>query len=169
MGIPMRRDRRLFAEPATFEEAFPRLQDAEVEYRKEGKDATGQRARVRTSDDSLDGLIPCSNRGCRSGGFEVDLIFHEMIEAGESERRSVLSCPGTERPATLVTDEAEAVQEFYDRMEREVDEYEHKTGKSYTYDGTLSEKLRKSTAPPSGRCPNTLHYTIKLTYKPAPS
>ncbi len=165
MGIPMRRDHRLFSELATFRDAFPQLADAVVEYREEGKDATGEMKRSLASDDSLDGLIPCSNRGCRSGGFEVDLVFHEMIPAGEVQREGALVCPGTERPPTLVTDETQPVQEFYERMEHEVDEWERKTGESYSYDGTMSEELKKGTPQSSGRCPNTLHYVIRLTYK----
>ena len=169
MGIPMRRDRRLFSELTTFEDAFPQLVDAVMEYREEGKGATGATGRAAASDDSLEGLIPCSNHGCRSGGFEVDLLFHEMLEKGETQREGVLACPGTERTTVLVTDEVQAVQEFYDRMEHEVDEYEKKTGKSYTYDGTMSELLKKETPGSSGRCPNTLHCRITLVYKPPSS
>jgi hypothetical protein len=167
MGIPMRRDRRLFSEPATFEEAFPRLEDAVVEYREEGPGAPGTAQRATARGDTLEGLIPCSNPGCRSGGFEVDLVFHEMIEAGERERQGALRCPGSLRPTTIVTDESQAVQEFYDRLEHEVDAYEAKTGKGYTYDGTLSEQLTKGAPRESGRCPNTLHYRVRLVYKPA--
>jgi hypothetical protein len=161
----MRRENRLFSEPATFQEAFPQLADAVVECREEGKDAAGEVKRAMASDDSLEGLVPCSNRGCRSGGFEVDLIFHEMVQAGHVQREGVLACPGTERPPTLVTDETRPVEEFYDRVEHEVDEWERKTGKSYSYDGTMSEKLKRGTAPSGGRCPNVLHYVIRLTYR----
>lgn len=169
MGIPMRRDRRLFSELATFEDAFPQLEDAVVEYREEGKGATGVTGRAAASDETLEGLIPCSNPACRSGGFEVDLLFHEMIQEGETQREGILACPGTERTMPLVTDEVQAIQEFYDRMEHEVEECERKTGKSYTYDGTLTEELKKGTPRSSGRCPNTLHYRVRLVYKPAAS
>ncbi len=165
----MRRDRRLFSELATFEDAFPQLADAVVESREEGKGATGTTRRVAAGDDTLEGLIPCSNLGCRSGGFEVDVVVHEMIQAGETEREAVLACPGNERTTVRVTDEVQAVQEFYDRMEHEVDEYEKKTGKSYTYDGTMSELLKKETPGSGGRCPNTLHCRITLVYKPPSS
>ena len=166
MGIPMRRDRRLFSELTTFEDAFPQLADAVVEYREEGKGASGTSGRGAAGDETLEGLIPCSNPGCRSGGFEVDRLFHEMLEKGETRREGVLACPGSERPTVLVSDEVQAVQEFYDRMEHEVDAYEKKTGKSYTYDGTLSEALKRETPRSSGRCPNTLHVRITLVYKP---
>ena len=168
MGIPMRRERRLFSELATFEDAFAQLEDAVIEYREEGNGVTGTAIRARAGDDTLAGLIPCSNPGCRAGGFEVDLVFHEMIQAGHAERQGVLSCPGSERTPTLVTDEVQAIQEFYDRMEHAVDEYEAKTGKSYSYDGSLSERMRKGTGTSSGRCPNILQYVIRLVYK-APS
>lgn len=166
MGIPMRRDRRLFSELTTFEDAFPQLEDAVVEYREEGKGATGGTGRAAASDESLEGLIPCSNPGCRSGGFEVDLLFHEMIQAGEVQREGVLACPGSERTTPLATDEVQPVQEFYDRMEHEVEAYEAKTGKSYIYDGTLTEKLKKGMPRSRGRCPNALHYRVRLVYKP---
>ena len=101
MGIPMRRDRRLFSELTTFEDAFPQLVDAVMEYREEGKGATGATGRAAASDDSLEGLIPCSNRGCRSGGFEVDLLVHEMIQAGETQREAVLARPGKDRKSVV--------------------------------------------------------------------
>ena len=169
MGIPMRRDRRLFSELATFEDAFPQLEDATVEYREEGKGATGTTARAAAADETLEGLIPCSNPACRAGGFEVDLLLHEMIRAGQAEREGVLACPGTERTTTLVTDETIALQEFSDRMEHDVEEYEAKTGKTYIYDGTLTERIKKGMPRSSGRCPNTLSYRIRLAYKTPPS
>jgi len=161
----MRRDRRLFSELATFEDAFPQLQDAVIEYREEGEGATGATARAAAADESLEGLIPCSNPACRSGGFEVDLLLHEMIQAGQAEREGLLACPGTVRPTTLVTDETLALQEFYDRMEHDVEEWEAKTGKTYIYDGTLTERIKKGMPRSSGRCPNTLSYRIRLAYK----
>lgn len=169
MGIPMRRDRRLFSELATFEDAFPQLEDAIVEYREEGEGASGTTGRAAAAAETLEGLIPCSNPACRSGGFEVDLLFHEMIQAGQAEREGVLACPGTERTTPRVTDEVQAIQEFYDRMEYEVEDYEAKKGKSYPYDGTLSERMKKGMPRSSGRCPNTLHYRIRLVYKTPPS
>lgn len=169
MGIPMRRDRRLFSELTTFEDAFPQLEDAIVECREEGEGATGTAARAAAVDETLEGLIPCSNPACRSGGFEVDLLFHAMVQTGQAEREGVLACPGTVRTTSLVTDEGQAVQEFYDRMEHEVEDYEARTGKAYFYDGTLTERLKKATPLSSGRCPNTLSYRIRLAYKTPPS
>ena len=165
MGYPMNREHRLFSELATFQDAFPSLADAVVEYREEGKGANGEPRVVKASDDTLDGLIPCSNPGCKQGGFEVDLVFHEMIQANETSRGGVLACPGTERVGTVVTDETEATREFFtDRLEQEVEEYEHRTGKNYTYDGTLTEAIKKGTPPSTGRCPNVLRYRLTLTY-----
>jgi hypothetical protein len=58
------------------------------------------------------------------------------------------------------------VQEFFaGRLESEVDEYEHRTGKSYAYDGTLTEAIRKGTPRSNGRCRNVLSYRIVLTPK----
>jgi hypothetical protein len=168
MGIPMRRDRRLFSELATFEEAFPQLDDALVEYREEGKGTTAA-GRVTARDDSLEGLITCSNPTCRSGGFEVDRVFHEMIASGESRREGVLACPGVERQTVLATDEVQPIQEFYERMELEVEEHERKTGTPYAYDGSMTERLKKVTPGGSGRCSNTLHYRIELVYKASAS
>jgi hypothetical protein len=160
----MNREHRLFSEPATFEEAFPGLVAARVEYRETGAGADGAPRVETTEDDSLAGLVVCSNPGCKQGGFEVDLVFHEMIAAAETTREGVLACPGTERVAIIVTDETEVAREFYaERLESEVDEYEHRTGKNYAYDGTLSEAIRKGAPRTSGRCRNTLQYRIILT------
>jgi hypothetical protein len=165
----MNREHRLFAEPATFEEAFPGLAAARVEYSQTGAGAEGALRVETTEDDSLAGLVPCSNPGCKQGGFEVDLVFHEMIAAGEMSREGTLACPGTERVATIVTDETETAREFFaERLESEVDEYEHRTGKSYAYDGTLTEAIRKGAPRSSGRCGNTLSYRIALTPRRAP-
>jgi hypothetical protein len=166
----MDRDHRLFSELATFQDAFPSLADAEVEYREEGDGATGERRVASTRDDSLEGLFPCSNPHCKQGGFEVDLVFHDMIEARATSREGSLACPGTEHVSTIVTDEAETTREFFtNRLEQEVEEYEHRTGRNYLYDGTLTEAIRKGTPRSPGRCPNTLWYRIILTYKGGPS
>jgi hypothetical protein len=167
MGYPMNREHRLFAQPATFEEAFPTLADARVEYREEGRGAGGEARVALASDDSLDGLIPCSNPHCKQGGFEIDLVFHEMIAALEESRQGALACPGTERVGTIVTDETEATREFFtSRLEHEVEEYEHRTGKTYAYDGTLTTAIRTGEPRSTARCGNALRYRITLTYRP---
>jgi len=170
MGYPMNREHRLFSELATFQDAFPSLANAEVEYREEGQGPTGERRVASTADDSLDGLLPCSNPRCKQGGFEVDLVFHDMIEAQATSREGSLACPGTEHVSAIVTDETETTREFFtNRLEQEVEEYEHRTGTNYRYDGTLTEAIRKGRPRSSGRCGNTLWYRISLTYKPDPS
>lgn len=166
MGYPMNREHRLFSELATFEDAFPGLAGAVVAYRQEGPGASGESRVGTTADETLEGLIPCSNPGCKQGGFEVDLVVHEMFAAGETTREGTLACPGTERVGSIVTDETEATREFFtNRLEVEVDEYEHRTGKNYPYDGTLTAAIRKGMAPSPGRCRNTLWYRVSLTCK----
>ncbi len=166
MGYPMNREHRLFSELATFEDAFPSLSSAMVEYREDGPGSQGGTRVADSSDGTLDGLIACGNPGCKQGGYEIDLILHAMIEGRETSHEGTLACAGTERVGTIVTDPTEVTRDFFtNRLEPEVEQYEYRTGKSYPYDGTLTEAMRKGVSRSSGRCPNSLWYRVALTYR----
>ena len=115
MGYPMKRDHRLFSELATFADAFPVLADAEVEYREEGDGASGEPRVVAARDGSLEGLILCSNPHCKQGGFEIDLVFHRMIEARETTGEGAIKLTPDDRVFMAIaadgSDEAVEIEE----------------------------------------------------------
>jgi hypothetical protein len=104
MGEPMDRSRRVFGSLKPFDEVFPDVEHADVEYTESGKFertrlwATPYRQLDHRRFHSIQhgGLIQCSNPLCRRGGYELDLILSEMRRAKETERKGAGPCPGDE-------------------------------------------------------------------------
>lgn len=93
-----RRDIKIFGIP--FEEAFPDLEDAEVEWQGlnvEGLPLTGEgMKRMHYKAGVFQGVIRCNNPSCQGGGFEVERVMDRMFQAGEAERAGIMVCPGWE-------------------------------------------------------------------------
>jgi len=82
-----------------FEEAFPDLEDAEVEWQKldvEGLPVTGEVKRMHYKAGVFQGVIPCDNPSCHGGGFEIERVMDRMFQSRETERAGILVCPGWE-------------------------------------------------------------------------
>lgn len=101
MGRPMDRSNRLFGrEVPSFDQAYPMLNNATIEYYETGegtepfrgrkKEAYGTPVRVWT------GLIPCSNPRCNRGGYEIDSDINGMVGSGQVTREFIASCKGDE-------------------------------------------------------------------------
>src|ERR1035438_7127455 len=105
MGEPMDRSRRVFGSLKPFDEVFPDVEDADVEYTENGMfESRRRRAPYHQPDREQPrrrfhriqhgGLIQCSNPLCRRGGYEIDLILSDMRRAKETERKGSIPCPG---------------------------------------------------------------------------
>jgi len=96
MGEPMDRSRSVFGSLKPFDEVFPDVEDAGVEYTERGEFDDKVRALQSFHSIKHGGLIPCSNPLCRRGGFEIDEVLSAMRGSRQSEREGSLSCPGDE-------------------------------------------------------------------------
>ncbi len=111
MGEPMDLSRRVFWTQRPFEEAYPTVEAADVEYTESGRFPETRPPRLRyqprrevSSERRLQyhsirqggALILCGNPECRRGGYEVATILSEMKRSGETVREGALSCPGDE-------------------------------------------------------------------------
>ena len=105
MGKPMDRSNRFFGAPVPFEEAFPALEDAFIEYYEIGKGTNYEkwaprprkpRYRKPVSLRTIGGCKPCSNTRCNGGGFEIDFNVNEMVRLEQTKREFHESCPGDE-------------------------------------------------------------------------
>ena len=108
MGEPMDRSGRVFYAERTFDEAFPNVEDADVEDSETGT-FDSQRSRAAPFSQNpeqperhfhsirhLGGGIRCSNPLCRRGGFEIDGVLLEMKQSGEIGREGSVSFRGDE-------------------------------------------------------------------------
>lgn len=98
MGTPMDRSNRPFAPlTASFEEAFPTLEDAVIRYTEYdfGTKLTTRIDRLRRDG----GLIRCRKPRCFDGGFEWDKEVSSMIRQGHPEKEIDIYCPGHEGTA----------------------------------------------------------------------
>lgn len=94
MGKPMDRSGRVFMKQGLFDEAFPSLKDAIVEY-------TGLDRGIKKRSGTFyirgqGGLMACGNHWCQRGGYEFDLEIHKMVEEHANERVINLNCGGDE-------------------------------------------------------------------------
>ena len=93
MGEPMDRSNRVFGTPASFDEAFPQVEDALVEYTE--YELVSEK-RSGTYNIRYGGVMPCGNSRCRRGGYEVDRVMSDMIRGRVTEKEFQLRCPGDE-------------------------------------------------------------------------
>lgn len=105
MGKPADWSNRLFV-PVTekFEEAYPELEDAIIEWKEEGKGIgisltpkeKEQKFNRKMNVRKEGTLIRCSNDFCYRGGFQLGLIIHDMIFKKEDVREGFMVCEGDE-------------------------------------------------------------------------
>jgi hypothetical protein len=91
MGKPMDRSKLAFIPPplGPFEEAYPQLESAEVEFVEYDLGLLSRRDKWRDSD-----LMPCNNRACKGGGYLFDCDFHRMIREHQTEKTIEARCGG---------------------------------------------------------------------------
>jgi hypothetical protein len=99
MGEPMDRSRRVFGRLSTLAEAFPTIESATISSYEIGQGVYEFRDEPPTFGRGVpfsSGLIECSNRHCRRGGFEVDDGLYRMVGEKLTEKEFVSRCPGDE-------------------------------------------------------------------------
>ena len=90
----------LFVKVAKFEELFPQLEDAVIEWREEGegvfhlKASTHDRYEHKASLKQYGEVLRCSNLKCRQGGFTLHPQIREMVKARETTRSGRQACKG---------------------------------------------------------------------------
>jgi len=99
----MDRGNRLLPLAKSFEEAFPRLELAMIEYRETGDGVFENRRETWTKPHQIRGsLMRCSNPRCERGGYEIDREIINMMLAGRSGRSQ--SCDGVADAMKCVLD-----------------------------------------------------------------
>ncbi len=90
----MDRNNRLFGHLVEFDEAFPELEDATIEWTETemGRKISGTIERSVKEG----GLIRCSNPLCYRGGFEIDSELAYMVRKKQTSKQGHLSCEGDE-------------------------------------------------------------------------
>jgi hypothetical protein len=96
----MDRSNRVFGGPARFDEMYPDLQDAVVDYKQymhgslaeQGTDFPEHHS-IRTEG----GVIQCTNKACTGGGFEVDAIIVDARRSPGGVKDGKLLCAGREK------------------------------------------------------------------------
>jgi hypothetical protein len=94
MGEPMDRSNRVFGRLKSFDETFPELEDAVVEFVE--KDFVFEKRSGTWHIHGQGGLMPCGNPSCRRGGYELDKDIRLMLRAGVLQKTIQLSCRGDE-------------------------------------------------------------------------
>jgi hypothetical protein len=94
MGEPMDRSRRVFVQLGPFEEAFPTLEEATIEYTESESGIKKRSGKWYLSQDG--GLMECRNPRCRRGGYEFDREVQKMVREHATEMKIELSCRGDE-------------------------------------------------------------------------
>ncbi|MFC1514418.1 hypothetical protein ACFL5X_00765 [Candidatus Omnitrophota bacterium] len=91
----------LFVKVAQFEEIYPRLDDAIVEWTERGEgvfhlaSVSSGHYEHRASLKQYGELLRCSKPGCKQGGFDLSSLVKVMAEAGAKERSGEYRCKGT--------------------------------------------------------------------------
>ena len=101
MSVPRYRTAAFFNGLGSFKAAFPTLYDALIDWEelKGPDDAPRGRNRGKMGfrrGNFNRGLIPCSGKDCREGGYQVDRLIEQMIAAGDNERKGTMYCSGRE-------------------------------------------------------------------------
>lgn len=83
-----------------FEEAFPGLEDAIIEYRAARPGGAFQTDRpfptTRLSLRKRGPIMHCLNPNCRHGGYDIGALVREMLRTGELEHAGRVACVGKE-------------------------------------------------------------------------
>ncbi len=85
----------VFAEKASFDEAFPQIADIRIEV-EIGHAPSGNRKRVYTRPHVPGEYIDCDNSLCYNGGFSIGEVLRDMVGKGETGRSGSAICRGYE-------------------------------------------------------------------------
>ncbi|MGA3081512.1 MAG: hypothetical protein ABSD44_09040 [Terracidiphilus sp.] len=94
MGEPMDMSLRVFGKLKQFEEVFPALEDAIVDFTE--FDFLFEKRSGIWHVYGEGGMMPCGNPSCRRGGYEIDSKVIEMVRSHQTEKQITLYCPGDE-------------------------------------------------------------------------
>jgi hypothetical protein len=94
VGEPMDRSKRIFSKEGRFQEIFPTLEDAWLEFTEFEYGAQKRKGKFNIRENG--GLMRCSNSRCYRGGYELDDEIHKMLAEGKAEKEIDISCAGDE-------------------------------------------------------------------------
>ncbi len=87
----------VFGKKASFDEAFPTIEDLTVEVEEFGQGITkGNRQRVYRKQNFPGEYIDCDNPLCYNGGFSIGEILREMVANTQMELDTSKLCQGNE-------------------------------------------------------------------------
>lgn len=86
-----------FAKRASFQEAFPELEEARVEVEESGDGVYGENRRsVYSSRTFLGEYVNCSNPLCYNGGVSIGGIIRSMLAQKQTQLETTSLCQGNE-------------------------------------------------------------------------
>jgi len=87
----------LFGRKTTFAEAYPQIEDIEVEVEETGRGVESRSRSRRYTKEYLPGeFVNCSNPMCYGGGFQLGLYLHGMVSGKKTELEESALCSGNE-------------------------------------------------------------------------
>jgi hypothetical protein len=94
MGELKDRSRRVFGRLTTFENAFPTVEEAIVEFTESDFGLSKRTGTFYLHEEG--GMMACGNPYCRRGGYEFDRELSVMVRHQDTEKRIRVACPGDE-------------------------------------------------------------------------
>lgn len=85
----------VFSKKVTFKEAFPEIDDINVEVKESG-DGTYGDGKSCYGKGHIGEYINCSNRICYNGGFSIREVIRDMVRKEETETKTTKYCQGYE-------------------------------------------------------------------------
>jgi len=86
----------VFSQKASFEEAFPEIEDVSVEVEESGQGVHKGFNKLTYKKKYIGEYINCSNPLCYNGGFSIGGILREMIRNNKVDLETTESCQGYE-------------------------------------------------------------------------
>lgn len=96
-GDLLRESIPLFGRKTTFAEAYPQIEDIEVEVEETGRGVESWSRSRRYAKEYLPGeFVNCSNPMCYGGGGQLGLYLHGMVSGKKTELEESALCSGNE-------------------------------------------------------------------------
>jgi hypothetical protein len=87
----------VFSRKMKFEEAFPEIEDINIEIEEKGYGVYGELSRKSYTKQNMPGeYVDCSNPSCYNGGFSIGQILRDMVGNKQTDAETSKGCQGYE-------------------------------------------------------------------------